>query len=142
MPYASQTEMEELAGGAERFLELTDWDNNGTVDAGRVISVQEEVDGWIDGFANLLYDTPIANPNQTLVKLAAAECVYRLKERRGRVTDHDEKKHEERLEWLKLLNAGKVRPSDPAPARSDAVRAEVVENASDHSRAALKGGYT
>lgn len=141
MPYASQTEIESVAGGAERLLELADWDNNGAIDTGLIASIQEEVDGWIDGFANLLYDTPIASPNQTLVKLAAAECVYRLKERRGTVTDHDEDKHRERLEWLKLLNAGKVRPSDPAPARSDAVRAEIVENASYHGRAALKG-YT
>lgn len=139
MPYASQAQIEAAAGGADRLVELADWDADGVADPEAIAAVQDEVDGWIDGFASLRYATPIENPTQTLVQTAAAECVYRLRDRRGMVNDRDEARHQERLEWLKLLNSGRVRPSDPAPAKSDAVRAKVVINNRDESRENMKG---
>ncbi|MDQ3153635.1 MAG: DUF1320 domain-containing protein [Actinomycetota bacterium] len=139
MAYATQANIEAHAGGAIRLVELADWDGDGAVDAVAIASVQAESDGWIDGFANVLYHTPIEAPTETLIGHAAAECVFLLKKRRGMATDDDWREHEAREKWLERLAKGFVRPSDPAPAKSDAVRSQTVINNRDVSRMNLKG---
>ena len=81
----------------------------------------------------------VASPTDTLIQVAAEECVYRLRQRRGMASEGDEQRHKEREAWLVHLSKGLVRPSDPAPAKSDAVRAEVCVNNRDVSREKLKG---
>lgn len=139
MPYTSQTDIENAAGGNARLVQLADWEGQGAVDAAVIAAVQAAADGWIDGFLNKLYATPIPNPTSTLVQLAAEECVYQLRLRRGQVSEEDQQRRDKRQELLLLMNKGVVRPSNPAPAKSDAVRSEAVVNNRDASRENLKG---
>jgi phage gp36-like protein len=139
VPYATQSQIQDAAGGAERLVEIADWDNDGAVDAAAIAHGQNAADGWIDSFAALRYAVPIEDPSDTLVRFAAQEAVYQIKLSRGAVTETDETMRKVRLEWLGLLSKGKVRPSDPAPATSDAVRSKVIVNTRDVSRANLKG---
>lgn len=139
MTYASQSDIETAAGGAARLVELADWDADGTADAAAIAGVQAATDGWIDSYAALRYAVPIESPTATLVQVAADECVYRLRQRRGMVGEADEQRHKEREAWLVHLSKGLVRPSDPAPSKSDAVRSKVVVNNRDVSRCTLKG---
>lgn len=139
MPYASTTDIQHAAGGADRLVQLADWDSDGVADAAVITAVQAEADGWIDGYLRLRYATPIESPTSTLVQLAAAECVYRLRRRRQVSTPEDVQEHEERRVQLVDMGKGVVRPSDPAPAKSDAVRSQVCVNNRDESRETLKG---
>lgn len=139
MPYADQTQIQNAAGGADRLLELADLDHDGVVDAAVITAVQAATDGWIDSYAALRYSVPIANPTDTLIQVAAEECVYRLRQRKGMVPEGEAERHKEREQWLVHLSKGLVRPSDPAPAKSDAVRSAAVVNNRDESREGLKG---
>ena len=139
MPYATQAQIESAAGGAVKLVQIADWNADGLVDAGAITFAQEAADAWIDSFAALRYAVPIASPSRVVQQFAAQEAVYQLKLSRDAVDEHDDKERELRVEWLKLLSQGKVRPSDPAPAASDAVRAEVCVNNREVSREKLKG---
>ena len=121
MAYASQSDIETAAGGAVRLVELADWDADGVADATAIAAVQAATDGWIDSYAAVRYAVPVASPTDTLIQVAAEECVYRLRQRRGMASEGDEQRHKEREAWLVHLSKGLVRPSDPAPAKSDAV---------------------
>lgn len=140
MAYASQTQIQHAAGGADRLVELADYDGDGIADADVIAAVQAAADGWIDSYAALRYAVPIEDPTDTLVQLAAEECVYRLRQRRALgATEQDERQHKDREQWLVHLSKGLVRPSNPAPAKSDAVRSEAVVNNRDVSRRNLEG---
>ncbi len=139
MPYATQAQIQAAAGGLEKLVQLADWNKDGAVDAEAIAFAQDAADGWINSFAAVRYAVPIENPTSTLVQFAAAEAVYQLRLSRKALDQHDEEERARRLEWMKLLSAGKVRPSDPAPAKSDAVRSQVVVNDRDVSREKLKG---
>jgi phage gp36-like protein len=139
MPYATQAQIQAAAGGAVKLVELADWDGDGVVDAAAIAFAQEAADGWIDSFAAGRYAVPIATPTNTLVQFAAEEAVHRLRLSRKVVDQDDKDQRELRVEWLKLLQAGKVRPSDPAPAKGTAVRSQVVVNDREVSREKLKG---
>jgi len=139
MPYATQSDIQNAAGGAARLVELADWDGDGTADAEAIAFAQTAADALIDGSAGLLYDVPIVDPTNVLVMHAAKECIYQLKFARGMVAEIDAEERDQRIEWLALLRDGKIRPSNPAPAKSDAVRSAVVVNNRDVSRENLKG---
>lgn len=139
MPYASQSQIQDAAGGAERLVEIADWNNDGAVDADAIAKAQSHSDRMIDMYCGLRYGVPYANPPASIVELAADLAVFFLKDSRGTATERDIQKHEGQLALLKDINKGVARPSDPAPPKSDAVRSEAVVNNRDSSRANLKG---
>lgn len=142
MPYATQTQIQLAAGGAERLVQLADWDNDGVVDAAVIAEAQNAADGWIDSYARSRFATPIASPSSTLVRVAAEEAVYWLRKQRGLITDDHRSDHEERERWCKDLAAGRVRPDEPLPAQSTAVRSAWVSNDDNEiSREKLKGAW-
>ena len=139
MAYAAQSDIQNAAGGLARLVEFADWDGDGAVDAAAIAFAQAAADGVIDASAALRYDVPISDPTDTLKMHAAKECIYQLKFARGMVTALDAEERDQRTEWLALLRDGKVRPANPAPAKSDAVRSAAVVNNRDVSRENLKG---
>lgn len=139
MAYATQTEIQMAAGGTDRFLSLTDWNGDGSVDADVVTEAQSRADGWIDGYLRLRYSTPIANPSATLARLAADEAVYWMRKSRGMLGEQDIEQRKERERELEAMRDGKLRPDEPTPAKSSAVVAVVVENCNPVSRSGLKG---
>jgi phage gp36-like protein len=138
MAYASQSDLEQLAGGTDRLVELLDWDNDGALDPGALASILEEVDSWADGFIEFRYNTPLADAPH-LKQLAAAECVYRLRQRRGMASEADQAAHMERLRWLEGVRDGRIMPGRNLPTTSENVRSQAVTNNRDVSRDKLKG---
>lgn len=139
MPYAPQSKIEKAAGGAERLVEIADWNNDGAVDADAIALGQDRADRLIDMYCGLRYGVPYANAPASIVELAAESAVYFIKESRGTETERDVEKHTDRVKLLKDIGKGVARPSDPAPPKSTAVRSEAVVNNRDVSRANLKG---
>lgn len=141
MAYASQSDLDFAAGGAARWLQLTDWDGDGQVDASVVASATTAADGWIDGYLRLRHATPIASPSATLRLLAARETVYQLRASRGLVaiTKEDLDERTQRIHELEAMRDGKLRPDEPLPAPSTAIRAVFIDNDDDVSREGTKG---
>jgi phage gp36-like protein len=139
MAYATQAQMQLAAGGEERFLALTDWDGDGAIDAPVVAEAQKRADGWIDGYLRLRYATPLTTPSETIIRLAADEAVYWLRKSRTMVGPEDATARKEREVEMEMMRDGKLRPDEPSPVKSTAVKSVIVENTSAMSRCNLKG---
>jgi phage gp36-like protein len=139
MPYASRQDLECAAGGADRLTELADWNRDGVADDDAIEKAQAKAEGLIDSYAALRYAVPIAAPSQVMIQHAAEETIFQLKLRRGMVTQADADERVVRLEWLDRLSQGKVRPSDPAPPKSSAVRNGYKASQRAVSRRKLRG---
>lgn len=139
MPYATMQDLEHAAGGAHKLVELADLDHDGVVDGAAIAAAQAKADGLIDSYAAQRYAVPIASPSAILVQHAADEAVFQLRLRRENVTERDVQERALRLQWLESLSQGKVRPSDPTPAKSSAVVNRYAPSDRAVSRAGLKG---
>jgi phage gp36-like protein len=139
MAYASQADIQNAIGGPERLVELADWDNDGAVDPDVIARGQAAADGWIDGYLRLRYATPIAAPTATLVLLAADEAIYQIRKSRGMLGPEDHKQRETREREMEAYRRGELRPDDPLPAPSTAVRAKVVPACGAVTRDGTKG---
>lgn len=140
MTYASQDQIQLAAGGSDRFTSLTDWDGDGTPDPGVIAEAQARADGWLDGYLRQRYSTPIAAPTDTLQRLAADECVYWLRSKRGMLGPEDIEQRKEREREMEKYRKGELRPDEPLPAKSSAVVSAIVPNGScEVSRDSLKG---
>jgi phage gp36-like protein len=140
MPYASTTQIQIAAGGAVKYVEIFDHDNDGVADATLIAQFQLQVDSWIDSYAGKRYAVPMVAPTQNLVEVAAEEIVYRAKG--NMVSELEQKQHEERIAWLEGVAKGLVVPCDPPPAKASTVRSAWVSNdTNDISREKLKGAW-
>lgn len=143
MTYATQAQIELAAGGHATFVSLTARDNGVDIDPALVAEAQARADGWIDGYLRLRYATPIANPSDTLIRIAADEAVYWLRSTTpggAMLSPHDIDRRKERERELEAMRKGELRPDEPAPARSTAVKSAIITNdALDVSRETLKG---
>lgn len=128
MPYCSQQDVENAAGGTEDLRQLSDWNGTNAIDAAIIADKIDEVERWIDSYARLHYVVPFndvgAGSNEVpdaIRRLCAREVRYRLAEPR-RMAVAWEKQHDEDLEWLRDLSRGRVRltvnPPEQSPAAS------------------------
>lgn len=142
MAYASTQEIEIAAGGADRLVQLLDWDNNGIVDPAVIAQLQVEVDSWIDSYAGRRFSVPIQSPSAVLRLHAAEEAVYRARLKRGTVSEEATQAHQDRLQWLEGLAKGLVVPSDPEPSPATTVRsAWVSRDENSISREKMRGAW-
>lgn len=142
MAYSSLDELQHAAGGADRLLQLVDWDDDGLADAAVVDQALAQADAFLDQYLSLRYATPIAAPSPVLRGLAAEQAIYWLRQARGAVTEEENRQLENRQRQLEAMRDGKLRPDEPVPYRSSAVVAEFVERDPDVfgvSKANLKG---
>lgn len=142
MPYASLTELQHAAGGLERLIQITDHDGDGIMDTAVVDNALAQADAFLDQYLSLRYATPIANPSPVLRGLAAEHAIYWLRQSRGALSSEENLQLENRQRQLELMRDGKLRPDDPTPTKSSAVRAAFVErdpDAIEVSRSSLKG---
>lgn len=139
MPYATTQDLTHASGGEDRYVQLFDWDGDGTADVAVIERAQLLADGKIDGYARKRFGTPIENPSATLRAFAADLVVHETRKIRG-VIGEAEVQAAERSQrmWLEDLAAGKVSPSDPEPTRTPNSTVTVVENASPFSRCELR----
>lgn len=139
MPYTTIQDLENAAGGAARFVQITDWDGDGFPDADAIAAAQARADGLVDSYAAKRYAVPVREPSAALVQVAADETIFQLLVRRGQASDIDREERDIRIAWLDALSEGKVRPSDPAPRRSSAVADRYRSSERAVSRGQMKG---
>ncbi len=140
MAYASTTQIQIAAGGADRYVQVFDWDADGVADATVLAQISAEADAWIDSYAGRRYAVPIESPSQVLTLHAAEEVVYRALSKRGMAGPEADKRHEQRVQWLRDLSAGKVVPTDPPPTKASTATTAWVDRADDDtSREGWKG---
>lgn len=145
MPYASDDDLVFAAGGLDRLVQLSDWDNDGVADVSVLAKAKDFADSLINSYASKRYDPRAiaANPSLTIRRMAAEEAIYYLRERRGLVSEEDRTSQELRNAWFTKLSEGKVRPDEPLPSSSSAVRPKFVQSDDPDriSRNRLKGAW-
>ena len=139
MAYASLDDIVMAVGGPDRLVQLADWDNDGVVDDAVIAAAQVAADALIDSYARMRYATPIANPSATIRSVAAQEAVYQIRHNRGMAGQSEIDERAQRIEWLRDLSRGAVRPDEPAPSRSTAVKPVFIESTRDLSRLKTRG---
>lgn len=123
MPYCTQADLEDQAGGLDRLIQLTDWDNNAAVDVPRVTSAIAAADAEIDSHACHRFAVPF-DPVPVTIKEKSAELAFLILRRRRGQWGPDEQTRWDAIAgkdgWLQLLREGKVTPGTvPAPAKND-----------------------
>jgi len=142
MAYATSAEITIAAGGAERLVQLMDWDSDGVADAAVIAQLQTEVDAWIDSYAGRRFAVPIAAPTGALRLHAAEEVIYRARLKRGGVGEEHAQAHTDRVAWLEGIARGHVVPSEPQPAPATSVRSVwITRDENEVSREKLKGAW-
>jgi phage gp36-like protein len=127
--YCTQSDVERAAGGANKLVELADWDPDGTVDAAVLTDAIDASEEWINSYAQRRYNVPFSVVPDIIKRTCAEETVYRLKIGREADVERDRMRHEEREEWLDRLSRGFVSVGvDPEPAESDAIAPESADN--------------
>lgn len=138
MPYTTQNDLDDAAGGAARFVELADFDGDGAADAAMVARAQDAADGFVDAHLRKFSPADLAalrvSPTATIKRIAADETIFRLREQRRQVGQDDRDSQKLRKEELEAMRADQLRPAD-----TKTPRARFVDNDSDVSREGTKG---
>lgn len=124
MAYATQQQIENAAGGPARLKQIADWDNDGVVDAAAIAWAQLQADALINLHTHMRFASLVTSGGavvESAQMLAAQECVYQLRMNRGQVSDEDTEQREVRMGIYRDIAEGKLRPADPAPAKSTTV---------------------
>lgn len=138
--YSTTSQLKTAAGGDVGYVQVFDWNTDGSADDDKIAELQEQVDRWIDSFCGTRYAVPMESPNAALTQLAAEEVVFRARRDRNMTTQDHRDDHKARTEWLQDVARGKAVPCDPQPAKAASVRSAWVDrNADDVSRENLKG---
>ena len=130
---ASTTEQDLIAaaGGAERLDELLSRPApSGVADARAywLAQAQTQADSRIDGYIPARYATPLAAPSALVVRLAAEEAIFWLRETGGILTAADVEGMTRRMTELRDIRDGKIWPGDPLPAQSTGRRSVFLAN--------------
>lgn len=138
MPYTTQPDLEAAAGGTSRLTELADWDGDNVPDAAAIAAAQAAADGWIDSHLRRFSAADLAAlraaPTATITRIAAAEAIFWLREKRQTITREELELREDRERQLKAMRVDDLRPSDTKTSR-----AEFIENDSAVSRKGTEG---
>lgn len=141
--YVLRADIVNAVGGDERLIQLTDYDNDGTEDAGTVDDAIEDAEALIDSYARKVFATPFTAPIPPIIKTMAKQItVYNLRDRRDAINESDRENQVDRLKWLENLATGKVDPGiAPAPGPSGHNRSTATERPTSKrvSRESLKG---
>jgi len=149
MSYATQADLVISAGGADRFLQLVDFNNDGAIDADVVARALSDADALIDEHLRLRttqadLDWLRANPTQSVKRIAAEEAIYAIRKWRelAAITETEHKHHEERIALLGQIQVGKLRLADaPSPRQAAWIDADDEDDGSQNgvTRNGLKG---
>lgn len=142
MAYASLIELQHAAGGQERLAQIADWDGDGAADPAVMEQALAQADAFVDQYLSLRYSTPIEVPSPVLRGVAAEQAIYWLRQARAMVGEEENRQLENRQRQLELMRDGRLRPDEPNPVKSAAVRAEFIQrdpDGIDVSRRSLKG---
>lgn len=101
--YITQADLVERFGTAQ-ILELSDRDNTGQIDAGRVAQAITDTCARIDGYLGAQYALPLATLPAAIPSLACDICRYLLAER---PTDEMRDRYQDALAWFTKVAEGK-----------------------------------
>lgn len=137
MPYSDLARVTLAAGGADRLVQIADWDGmNGSGDPVKIAEVVAtaiaSVDAVIDSYLGGRYQVPIAAPSVLLQDISAAMAVYWMLEKRSTPTEHQIAAQAAREKMLMQMAAGIVKPNNPTPATNASPR--VIESGSELAR--------
>lgn len=139
MAYIDTDDLELAAGGAARLIEIADIDGDGVADPEVLAGAITAADGWIDGYLRVRFATPIAAPTATVKAQIADEAIHWIYKRRRMVTEQDVLDKTARDLWARAIADGKLRPDEPNPAPSTAIRSAFRTSSRAVSRETLKG---
>lgn len=107
MAYSTTADLQQAAGGADRLVQLADWDNDRVADATPIANAIAAADGEINSYINKQYLVPLAVPvPQVIVDTSARIAKYRLAVARGMVDQFIKDEHTEDVKWLESLRDG------------------------------------
>lgn len=119
MTYATQTNLEDACGGAERLVQLSDWNRDKVADTDRITAALVAADGVINSYLVKVRTVPLVEPTAAIVDCAARIARYHLARARGMVTEQFRTDYEDDLKWLKAIADGEVALDvDPQPTAS------------------------
>ena len=145
MAYATQAQIQLAAGGERELLQLADWEGIGEISTEAIEYAQAAADGYFNSKFSLRYAVPIdltsiaAAQRDMVVRMAAHQAVIELRRARNAILPEHQATIDWINGWLAEVQDGRTRLADPAPAKSDAIRSQVVVNTRDVNRDELKG---
>lgn len=140
MGYATLEDLQMAAGGAAALIQLADWNQDDASDPDVLSRAVAAADGWIDAFLRNRYSAlPIAQPSETLRRIAADEAIYWLRRARQMAAPEHIEQRKEREREMQQMSSGLLRPDAPGTVRSDAGRSAIIEIIAPVSRDSLKG---
>ena len=83
MAYATTDQIKDAAGGALAYVQVFDWDGDGTADTTVIARLQAEVEAWLDGYLGTRFGVPLADPSGAFAALVADEVVFKARSRRN-----------------------------------------------------------
>jgi phage gp36-like protein len=102
-PYITQADLVERFGTAQ-IMELSDRDNTGSIDAGRVAQAISDTCARIDGYLGARYTLPLTTLPAAIPPLACDLCRYILAER---PTDEMRDRYQDAIAWFGKVAEGK-----------------------------------
>lgn len=146
MAYSTQTDLQNAAGGAERLVELADWDRDGVADPAAIADAITRADALIDSYAGKRFHVPFSPVPAIIVQHSATLARVMLARRRGQLTQDEQEEWESiagtddrKPGWLLLLARGVVTPGgDPLPTAHSTMQNDGVESALPSDRDAAR----
>lgn len=108
--YSTRADVVLAAGGVERLVQLTDYDNSGEEDTDLVNDALCEAEGVIDSYLRKRFEVPLQVVPELVRRTAANMAVHVLKSRRDAITEKDVLEQEQRIKWLEGIKDGSIDP--------------------------------
>lgn len=114
MAYSTFDDLVVAAGGADRLVQLADFDQDGTADPAIVAKAIQRADNWIDSHLRRMYPVPLDPVSSFINDMSSREAIYILTVWRKMVTEQDLVLHKERELELRSADKGVVMVRDEA----------------------------
>lgn len=144
MAYSTQSDLEQAVGGAQRLVELTDWDNTTALDLAKMNAAIAEADALIDSYLVKQFAVPVPDPVPlVLAKVSARLAIYFLKLPRGMANETTvQLSYDRDVKWLEGVADGSISlgvQPQPSPSSMRFDRSSERPTSKDVSRAKLRG---
>lgn len=143
MTYATQTNLEDACGGADRLVQLADWNRDKIADTDRIAAALAAADAEINSYLVKQRYVPLAEPYpSSIVNMAARIARFRLAQPRGMATEDMRTDYTDDRKWLKAVADGEIALDvDPQPTAASmrVDRSTARPTTKDVSRRKLRG---
>lgn len=124
MAYAVQADIEN-AIGLQKLVDISDFDDNGTVDAASVTRALDEATSLVDTFLSAYL--PITTVPEVLRRAVVDIAIHRLRVGRDNTTGDSRLAYQQALDWLAAVAKGNASLPSTGSASSVLVSAPVLE---------------